>query len=176
MYYYLLIITTALLLSTIAYQDYRSRSVGWIFFPLLALAGITLSCLSLHSIRDTLINAAVNAGFLALQLLLLKTWFYIRGHRSNLINEKLGLGDILFLAAAAFFFSPMNFILFYTCSLLFTVLACLVRKALHRNNAAWTIPLAGLQSIFFLLFLAGSSLFHYTLTDDAWLLYKWGVV
>lgn len=170
--YYLLIMITIFLLSVIAYQDYRSRSVGWVFFPLLAGAGFALSYISLHSLRDTMINSLPNIGFIVLQLVLLRLYFYIKDTQTVFIDNKIGLGDILFLFAVSFFLSPLNFILFYLLSLLFTVLLWLFRTILRRRSKQWSIPLAGIQSLFFALTICISTLFHYSLTDDSWLLYK----
>jgi hypothetical protein len=171
--YYLLVMITIFLLSAIAYQDYKARSVGWIFFPLLAGAGIALSCMALHSIQNALLNALPNIGFIALQILLLKLYFRVKDPKTTaFIDNKIGLGDILFLLAASFFLSPLNFILFYLLSLIFAVLLWLCRTITNSRSEQWSIPLAGIQSIFFALTICVCTLFHYSLTDDSWLLYK----
>ena len=172
MYYPLVIIATSLLVM-IAYQDYTARAVAWIFFPLLAATGTGLSYISLHSLNNVGMNSLLNLGFLALQLILLKGYFYIRNKSgSALIDKKLGLGDILFLVAACFFFSPLNFIVFYICSLIFSICVFLGWTWTKNNDQERTVPLAGLQAAFFLAVLFICGYLQYSLTDDALLLFK----
>ncbi len=73
----------------------------------------------------------------------------------NLTRRHLGIGDVLFLLCLAFFFSPVNFFLFYLMSLL---LICMGTGAylLLCKPANFSIPLAGLQGFVFILLLLAS--------------------
>ena len=63
----------------------------------------------------------------------------------NIINTKIGIGDVLFFIACAFIFSLPNFILFFTFSLLASALiVALFQKSIGKQN----IPLAGIMSVF----------------------------
>jgi Flp pilus assembly protein protease CpaA len=185
-------------LVVIAYQDFMSRSVSWIFFPLLALAGMLHTFGGLHSWRQSLFYAGCNIAFLAIQLVVLMGYFFIRGRMMggagiredegirevwevrgirgirgirDVIDHQIGLGDILFLVAACFFFSPVNFISFYVYSLLLSLAIALLWMLVQRR-AGWSIPLAGLQAVFLLLFFGVGALLHYSPLSDHWLLAK----
>lgn len=169
----------------ITYQDFRTRSVHWIYFPLLALAGMGM-IVSAQTFGRAAYDTGFNLVFVGLQLAMLKIYFFARarlryaavaiaGERpasqrdTTLINKKIGLGDILFLAGACFFFSPANFIAFYMLSLLFAIGAWSLTGSRTRQT---TIPLAGLQAIFLLLTLCAAAVWHYSLLDDGRLLLK----
>jgi hypothetical protein len=168
--------TTAILsLLPICYQDFSRRSVHWIYFPLLTVAGIFYSLLFTHSLSQLLTNTLCNSAFLLLQFGILKLYFVItRGSATRLLDNKIGWGDILFLLAAGFFFSPGSFILFYLLSLSFSLIFAVVMIRLKPAKYR-TVPLAGLQALalsMLLLFTAYSQ--HPILTGD-WLLNKlWG--
>jgi hypothetical protein len=167
----------------IAYQDFVSRRVSWIFFPLLAVAGMLHTFEGLHSWRQSLFYAGCNAAFLAIQLTVLMGYFFVRGKMvggrgirkvrgfRHVIDHQIGLGDILFLVAACFFFSPVNFISFYVYSLLLS-LAIAMGWMLVKRGGGWSIPLAGLQAVFLLLSFGGGMVLHYSLLSDHWLLDK----
>lgn len=156
----------------IAWEDYRRRRVRWFYFPLLALAGLWLGLSALQSPRLALGYAACNLGFIGLQLLILKAWYFLRlGPGVPLLGNKLGAGDILFLAAACFFFSPLNFIAFYLCSLLFSLLGWTALRS-ARMTVLPTVPLAGLQAIFLLLSMGVAAYRGYSLFQDDWLIAK----
>ena len=175
----------------IAYQDFMCRSVSWIFFPLLAVAGMLHTFEGLHSWRQSFFFAGCNAAFLAIQLTVLMGYFFVRGRMvggrgiRHVIDHQIGLGDILFLVAACFFFSPVNFISFYVYSLLLSLAIAMVRMLVKRGGgrsgrevgwkgrkAEWSIPLAGLQAVFLLLFFGAGALLHYSPLSDDWLLAK----
>jgi hypothetical protein len=193
-------VATALLavgcLVGIAYQDFVSRRVSWIFFPLLAVAGMLHTFEGLHSWRQSLFYAGCNATFLAIQLTVLMGYFFVRGKMvggtagrvrtiRGIIDHQIGLGDILFLVAACFFFSPVNFISFYVYSLLLSLAIAMGRMVVKRGGgwsgreagwkggeAGWSIPLAGLQAVFLLLFFCAGALLHFSPLSDHWLLDK----
>jgi hypothetical protein len=156
----------------IAYQDYRSRAVHWIYFPLLALAGIVLNLTELHSPGRLLGYTGFNFVFLCLQFVALKAWFFIRyKDRERIIDHKIGAGDLLFLTAACFFFSPLNFIVFYLSSLIFSILVH-ATKTLSDKPFGRSVPLAGLQATFFILFIYIPLFLNYSLFNDDLLILK----
>ena len=152
----------------IVYQDYRFRAVHWILFPLLALGGIGMGVAG-QPVVKMLTNMGSNLAFLGLQLALLKGYFLLRRKgKEPLLDTKIGLGDILFLAAACIFFSPLNFIGFYILSLLFAIGSWFSMGGLRKT----LIPLAGLQAFFLLVCLFVGWWSKYSLLDDDWLLLK----
>src|SRR3569833_2788486 len=99
-------------LVAIAWQDYASRAVQWIWFPLLACGGLLSGLPGINAGA-----AGINALLLLLQLAVLAAYFILRyGVRRTAMQEKIGAGDICFLLAACCCFSPLNYILFYVCS------------------------------------------------------------
>ena len=158
-----LFLLTAVTLSFIAWQDFRSRAVTWMLFPLLAGCGLGLTYRELDSLSVQAGYGAINSAFLLLQFALLRVWFFVRKKgKVPFIDHVIGKGDLFFLLAAGLFFSPVNFICFYLLSLLLALLWF----------RAATIPLAGLQAGFLLLCLSAHLLLKWPLTDDTWITLK----
>jgi hypothetical protein len=170
----LLLLLTAITLSFIAYQDFRSRAVTWFFFPLLALWGAGLAFSELRSMPLLGRYVAINCGFLVVQLVVLRLWYYIRQKEKRpFIDHAIGKGDIFFLLAAGCFFSPVNFLLFYLLSLFFSLIAYLTLRLWPAvASRAPTVPLAGLQAAFLLLCLPIHLLLNLPFTDDSWITMK----
>lgn len=166
-------IAVALVLSMIAYQDFRLRAVSWPLFPFLAVLLILCTYLQYPALIPAtyLLQTAFKAGFVSLQLLLLRVYYILRfppGQRK--LSTRLGLGDILFLYAILFYFSPLNFFLFYIGSLALAIPAGLMIQKTGRREKTKTVPLAGLQSFFFLIFIIANMFMALNPFDDTWLL------
>lgn len=133
-------------LGMICYQDMRYRAVYWICFPVLAVLLFTLKSHTLQpaaALQDSLFGVC----FFGLQLLLL--WIYLSAKSRkpvHLTRDYLGLGDILFLLAAAFYFSPAGYVIFYIASLIMVLLYVVFRNWRREENDL-EIPLAGLQAL-----------------------------
>jgi hypothetical protein len=156
-------------LGFIFYQDLKYRAVYWICFPVLA------GCLFFLKQReaglaDSLADSAWSISFFAVQLLLLWGYFSIKNKKAiNLTSNYLGLGDVLFLIAVAFYLSPVSYILFYVGSLILVLIYTLLQRGLAKNSNP-QIPLAGLQALLFAIALS-VSLFKptFNLYNDFWL-------
>ncbi|MFD0766142.1 hypothetical protein ACFQZI_14860 [Mucilaginibacter lutimaris] len=155
------------LLLTVLIQDITSRSVSWPVFPFIALCGLTLQWLLSYPLSDTLRLTAFNLLFLMLQFLGIRLYFLItRGQKAKVVDKMIGWGDILFLISVAFFLPVTTFIAFYILSLLLVLTGWLLYLQIIRS-ANRHIPLAGLQALIFILFLAGDWLFgRYDIYDD----------
>jgi hypothetical protein len=158
-------------LVVIAWQDFVARRVWGIFFGLLAAAGVLYMLAGVDSPRQLLLYAGCNIGFLIVQFGFLKVYFLLRRRGVAVIDRMIGWGDILFLLAAAFFFSPVNFITFYIYSLLLSLLVSLVWIA-FRPSVSKAIPLAGLQSLVLLVVIGVGSFLHLSLVSDDWFIHK----
>ena len=158
--------------SMIFYQDFSSRSVLWYLFPLTGILGIINSYLHTDSWQQPLINGFINTAFTLLQFVLLKIYFSLKGNsNAKLINEKIGIGDLFFLLATCFFFSPFNFLLFYCSSLLFTMTVhLLLARTIKGNRSSLTIPLAGWMAVFLIFYIIGFQLTKCSITKDDWIL------
>lgn len=128
-----------LVLLVMGIQDFRFRAISWYLFPTLAVM------LLLTNPSFSWYSSFVNVGFIACVFILLTGWFSLRnGTLVNLTRQHLGIGDILFLLSLAFFFSPVNFFLFYLISLLLIAIGTGLYLVLYRPKD-FSIPLAGLQ-------------------------------
>ncbi len=167
----LLQVLLALALLAVFYQDRKYRAVYWWMYPLLV---VLLLFLKKETISWPVIlqDGLCNLVFLILQLLVLSMYFSLKKKRwVNITAGYLGWGDILFLIAATVYFSPLNYFAFYLLSLIVVILLVLLSGKYKLDN--YKIPLAGWQSVFFLLLL----LLEWNrvipnLRDDDWLMEK----
>ncbi|MCR5496786.1 MAG: hypothetical protein K6F48_03010 [Paludibacteraceae bacterium] len=90
----------------------------------------------------------INISLLALQFLVLKLVYRIKNkeNRAPLINNVIGMGDVLFFIFLAGAFSPLNFIGFFTGSLIISLLLHLLFRRSHNR-----IPLIGYISIIYII-------------------------
>ena len=149
----------------------RNRSVYWIMFPALIIGLVALRYLQNPNFNSVWQPILTNIGFIVVQLIFVSVYFSIKNKRlTNITLQYLGLGDILFLLSISFYLSVLNFLLFYIISLVTILIGWLIWQTASSKKDK-EIPLAGLQAIIFMLFLAVDwwvKLFD--LTDDTWLL------
>ncbi len=148
-----------------------SRSVYWVWFPLLTALFIIIRLLH-HALADIWQSMVINCGFLLLQLVFVSAWFSLKkGSWVNITSQLLGWGDILFLLSIAFYLSVINFLFFYIASLIGGLVCWGIWQAITGKKDKH-IPLAGIQAFIFTIFLANDWwLLHLNLTDDTWLLH-----
>jgi hypothetical protein len=158
------------LLLVILLQDLWYRSVNWVVFPLLTAALFDIQLLNGKGPVEILVKAVPGACFLILVFVLLTLYFsWKKGKIILLTNDWIGLADILLLIAIAFYLPLLNYIVFYIISLLFTILSWIIYQIISPNKSKH-IPLAGFQSLLFVVFLASDWwYFHLNLNDDYWL-------
>lgn len=156
-------------LAFIFYQDMRYRAVYWFCFPVLA---IFLGVLKFNHTSFSMFVTDVGYGvlFLILQLTLLSAYFSIKNRSLiNITRSHLGWGDILFLIALTFYFSPINFVLFYVLSLITVLIFVIVKTVIGEVEGIRHIPLAGLQAALFGLLLVSQVFFKdMSFYDDQW--------
>jgi hypothetical protein len=163
-----------LVLLLIFIQDIKYRFVYWILFPILTLLFIADTIIHHGALLHVGIQLGFNVAFLLLQLLILSAYFSFKQRKwINLTQTLLGWGDILFLVSLAFYFSFLNFLIFYIGSLTIVLIIWTISQSVSENKK---IPLAGLQAMILILFLVCNWLiFHVDPLDDYWLqqfLYK----
>lgn len=167
----LLMMVTCAVLSYICYEDLKFRAVKWMLFPVVWILGMVHSVKLHNSFATTSIHLAVNyflIGFNLLVLLLYSKW------KNNKLSDLMGTGDVLFLFAAAAFFSPFNFLVYCIISLLLTLLlhVLFLYHRLYPNNEK-TVPLAGFQAIALAITVMAVAAYPgLNINDDTWLLYK----
>lgn len=147
---YLLDTISILLLSRIAFQDFKHRGISWFLLPLL-FASLLAKSFQSNSVHHLAFFFTINLGFILMQLVLMIMYFSIKEKRIvNIINTKMGIGDILFFICLCVAFSPLNFIFFYLSGLIFTLIAVLVYHFISGRNIG-EIPLAGSIAILMII-------------------------
>lgn len=162
-------IITISLLGVIFIQDMMYHAVTWYLFPVLMAGLLSLRLLSGESFTTIGQSSLVNFAVVCMVLLMLTLYLLLRkGRILNITKEHLGIGDILFFGVVGCYLSVLNFMLFFNISLVCAVLLYLLLKVITKSKH---IPLAGFQSLVFIVFLVGDRwYFHYHITDDTWLL------
>ncbi len=135
-----LILILLLLFNT--YQDFRSRSVYWINIPVIIVVyGMYVFLFDSYFPEPT--EIVVNALILCAQIGFVMLFSYLQKRDLQIINKKIGIADILFLAMLIFVFSPINLILFELILFTISLVCSVVINMLKRDGSVSTIPLAG---------------------------------
>lgn len=147
------------------------RAVHWIAFPLLAIGLLYLHVPEHHNFAIVFQQTVNNICFLVLVLAVLTLYFYFKkGRFINITDGLIGWGDVLFQLVIAVYLSVLNYIFFYIASMPVVLLMWILWQSVTKNKNKY-IPLAGFQSLLFIVFLAGDWwYFHINITDDYWLL------
>jgi len=133
-------------LGWLSWQDFHTRRIVWWLLPLLAIARV-LSAFGQTGVIAVGKNFLFNSGFLLLQFLLTWIWFSARLKKpATLVDRQIGSGDLLFLVCITPAFSPMNFIVFYSAAMIFSLLLALLLRRVKISTTE-EIPLAGLLSL-----------------------------
>ena len=156
-------------LGLIFIQDLKSRAVYWWLFLVLILLFLAYDFLASISFELILYPTLVNIILLALQFALLTLYFSIKNSQLvNLTDGFIGLGDLLFLFAIAFYLSPISFIFFYTGSLSLIAVSWFFWLK-TKKNVNKDLPLAGFQAILLAVLMTGDWWFKtVSLTNDNW--------
>lgn len=129
----------------IFWQDYKNRMVFWFWYPFIGIVGFFIQSYFID-FNLILLNSCINLCLILTVLLIL--WVYSKLIlKQKLINEGIGIGDILFFLFLPFCFSIISFFVLFVFSLLFSLLLHFFLK--NKNTNDQTIPLAGYMSIFF---------------------------
>jgi len=153
----------------IGYQDLRYRAVYWICFPIVASLFLLIKTDKIGW-YVSMQEAVFGLLFFALQFFLLWIYFSVKEKkRVALTSGYLGWGDVLFLVAVSFYFSPFNYIIFYVLSMVLVLIYAIITR-LVQSKKHLEIPLAGLQalmlSILIILTFFYPNLIPY---DDTWI-------
>lgn len=134
---------TVVLLALIFFEDLKYRGVSWYYFVIL----LSLIFWRFTESKGEWTFVLVNASFILTQMVLITLYYFFRRGTFQVINQCIGLGDLIFWGVMVFAFSPLNFVLFFIASSVFS-LGCFFLFIRGKNR---TIPLAGFQSLFLLL-------------------------
>jgi hypothetical protein len=154
----------------VLYQDVKLRLVIWPLFPIIAVSGLLFSISKTTSIT-VIKNSFINLLFLLAQFATLKIIYRIKEKdpvSRKIIDNKIGWGDILILLSCIFYFSPINFIIFYCSGLVFVILlhgiSMSVKSKMQQHSG--TIPMAGYLSLFLIIYIFLSIIFNMNITSD----------
>ncbi|WP_396146009.1 hypothetical protein [Flavobacterium sp.] len=138
-------IVLVLVLTVIIWQDVKERLVYWFCYPLVGILGFFIQKSFLES-NAIIINSLVNLSLIATVLLIL--WVYCKIIlKKKLVDQSIGMGDVLFFIALAFCFSIISFYVLFVFSLFFSLLMHFLLKKSYKEHS--TIPLAGFMALFF---------------------------
>jgi len=134
------------ILLVIAIQDFRFRRISWLLVLMLMFLLLVIGIGEI-GYNKLFKLAGFNLLFFGLQMICLIVFFSLLNRKLiNLTRNYLGLGDILLYASFCLAFSPVNFVLFYICTLIIT-LSIVILTAITGRKWNKEIPLAGYVSI-----------------------------
>lgn len=140
------------ILGILLYQDIKERKVSlWVLFSGIIVGG------TLHFLhQDSMVflyNIGITISFVILIFGVL--WVYASVKLKRNIFDVFGLGDLLFFILLAVSLPIVSFLMVFVFSLIFSLVLFLLLKKSFTNK---TVPLAGLQSLFFGLVLIGNKI------------------
>lgn len=139
-----LLLASVIILSVIAWQDFRCRSVWMVLF--ISEAALTISLMIFSHIPGYWKMALVSTIAAAIQIALIWSWFRLTGKSDAFFDSLFGWGDLVMIALAAINFSVFAFIIFMIISSLSGLIWYLIQKYL-RPGISTTIPLAGIIAL-----------------------------
>ena len=150
------------MLAVIAYQDFRYREVLVWYFVILFVASLPLVTKAVD-FKTLLVNSIVNVCIVTFQLVVLTLYFSLKNKTvTNIFNNYLGVGDIVFFLVCCVWFSPMNFVCFFLAAL---VTSLLIQSVLRFK----TIPLAGIMAVMLVLVVGMSTFASIDFQSDVFL-------
>lgn len=133
--------------AAIVYQDFKSRLIGLWLILIFAVANIT-QYLLLHSVYQLLENIIFCAAYFLFSFLVILLFYYVKNKKfENIIDSKIGWGDILIFLAIGFCIEPVHLIFFFTAAFIFSIGVYFTFLRAKRS-----IPLAGLLIPFYIIY------------------------
>lgn len=148
---YVLLASLILSSSLILFQDFKQRLVSlWV----LLLFGLTciISVLLNRGIETLLYNILFTCIYIGLIWLILKLYLYFKFKTNKpILNEQLGLADVLTILFIGLTFNAVGLVFFFCFGFIFSLLCFMlyVLGSKHKKNEH--IPLAGLLVVFYVL-------------------------
>lgn len=140
-------ICSVALLLCIALQDFRTRTISAWLLPAIAVALLLAMAESAGWMNALYKNALMNFTLLLVQFGGLWLFISVRNRKwTNIINTQIGLGDVLLLVCLAPFFSPVNFFVLYTLSIVLALIVTLLINSIGRKKDDH-IPFAGFMAL-----------------------------
>ena len=154
--YLFLKIALIIALFSLSYQDLRERKV---YLSLLIIIGIIMAFFHFKNSDKAAFLGSVSLNITIILTIYLILTFYSNWKLKKSIIQTFGFGDVIFFGIIAIGFSTVSFLILFSFSLIFSLLAFIILKPRFSNK---TVPLAGLQSIFIALIFVFNWLFKFT--------------
>lgn len=157
-------------LTVISWQDFRTRSVSLVSLIILAITCF-VKAVQKDDIRTAVSNFLFVLLFEVFFIALLQLYFFIKTKKfSNIIDHKIGKGDIAFLLSVSFVLSPMSFIVLILVSAILSILLTLIVRIVLKSDknliTNYPVPLAGIQSAVLFMLIVTSNLLKNNLSGN----------
>lgn len=150
----------------ILYQDFSKRLVSLWVIVLFAITTIA-SVLYNRDLMTLLYNTLATCLYLGFIWLMLKLYLYLKFKKNKpLLNEQLGLADVLVILCIGLTFNVIGLIFFFCLAFIGSLLCFFVYTLLKKNDKEETIPLAGLLVFFYLAAIITLNYFDYPFVVD----------
>jgi hypothetical protein len=146
----------AVLIVIIAWQDFKSRLIHLLLIVIFFLSN-SVYYLTLNGWQQLIENFLFCTGYLAFNFLVIWLYYFVKKKQGEeIIDKKIGWGDIAVFLSIGICMEPLTMIWFFTGSFMLSLLLfCLF---ITKDS----VPLAGFTVLFYLLYLiyliAGSTL------------------
>lgn len=142
----IIILKIAILLNLLAItiQDFKTRTIYlWLFITL----GLLFIILRLETTVLQVFLWETGVNLILIVMLVSTLALYAKYKLKTSLFKVFGLGDLAFFVSISLAFTTLPFFIYFIFSLLFSLLLFMILK---KGLANKTVPLAGLQSLFFL--------------------------
>ena len=135
----------------ILFQDFKERLVSlWVLvtFGLICISSIVLN----RDIETLLYSVMFTALYMGFIWLILKLYLYLKFKKNKtIIDEFIGLADVLVIFFIGITFNAVGLILFFCCGFIFSLVCYLGYVFISKDKTNEHIPLAALLVGFYLL-------------------------
>lgn len=166
------ILTAAIIagMALIAWEDIRKQAFNTVW-PLLVIAAFTVNIIAIKAPGFQWVYLPINMLFFVVNLGGVTLWFSIKNRKPvNILEQYLGLGDILIFLVLCFAFSPINLMVFFFISVFMAAITGIVIswiKGKMQTLLISKVPLAGLLAVFYLVALGLNNFDVNALYNDA---------
>lgn len=148
---YVLLASLLLSSSIILFQDFKERLVSlWVLllFGLTCMSSVLLN----RGIEILLYNILFTIIYIGLIWLVLKLYLYLKFRKNKrILNEQLGLADVLTILFIGLTFNAVGIVFFFCFGFIFSLLSFMIYILIFKHNKNEHIPLAGLLVVFYVL-------------------------
>lgn len=148
---YLLLVGLFISSLVILFQDFKQRLVSlWILlvFGLICITSVLLN----RDIETLMYGVLYTAIYMVFIWLILKLYFFLKFKKNKIIlNEAIGLADVMVIFFIGTTFNLVGLILFFCMAFIFSLICFLGYLLISKNKKNEHIPLAGLLVMFYII-------------------------